>query len=440
MSASEAVRPEARQARVEDLAGLVGERVRLRGWVYNMRSSKKLHFLELRDGSGIVQCVVSKSDVGEALFERVSGLTQESSVVLCGEARSDARARGGVELLVDELELVQRAQEYPITPKEHGVSFLLDHRHLWLRSRRPHAVLRIRGEVERAIQDFFHARGYLRLDAPILTPAACEGSTTLFETAYFDEKAFLTQSGQLYAEAGAMAFGRVYTFGPTFRAEKSKTRRHLMEFWMIEPEAAFLDHDGNVELAEALICALVERVLERCGPELEALERPRAPLEVVGRPFPRLRYAEAMARLRGKGHALEDGQDLGAEEETALASEFDRPLVIERYPYALKPFYMKRAADDPSTVLNMDVLAPEGYGEIVGGSVREEVLSTLDEQMAEKGIDPVPLEWYRDLRRYGSVPHAGFGLGLERTLAWLCGVPHLRETIPFPRLLGRLHP
>ncbi len=426
--------------RVVELLGAVGRRVRLRGWLYNMRSSKRLHFLELRDGSGIVQCVISQRDVGDEPFELAGSLTQESSIVVTGEARAEPRARGGIELQVDRLELVQRAGDYPITPKEHGVSFLLDHRHLWLRSRRPQAILRIRDEVERAVHDFFHARGYLRLDAPILTPAACEGSTTLFETPYFEDTAYLTQSGQLYAEAGAMAFGRVYTFGPTFRAEKSKTRRHLMEFWMIEPEAAFLDHDGNIELAEALICALVERVLERCAGELDALERDRAPLEAVRPPFPRLRYADAVARLRERGQAIEFGHDFGGDEETALASAHDRPLVIERFPYALKPFYMKRDPLDPSVVQNLDVLAPEGYGEIVGGSVREERLDALDAQMREKGIDPGPLEWYRDLRRYGSVPHAGFGLGLERTLAWLCGVPHLRETIPFPRLLGRLHP
>jgi asparaginyl-tRNA synthetase len=430
----------ARDARVAELPGLAGEAVRLRGWLYHMRSSRQLHFLELRDGSGIVQCVVSKADVGEPLFELAGSLTQESSIVLAGQVRAEPRAKGGVELQVRELELVQRAHDYPITPKEHGVSFLLDHRHLWLRSRRPHAILRIRDEVERAIGDFFHARGYLRLDAPILTPAACEGSTTLFETRYFDETAYLTQSGQLYAEAGAMAFGRVYTFGPTFRAEKSKTRRHLMEFWMIEPETAFLDHEGNVELAEALVCALVERVLERCAPELEVLERPRAPLEAVQRPFPRLRYRQAVEQLRALGHPVEVGHDFGGDEETALAAAHDRPLVVDRYPWALKPFYMRRDPGDPSVVLNLDVLAPEGYGEIVGGSVREERLDVLDAQMAEKGIDPAPLEWYRDLRRYGTVPHAGFGLGLERTLAWLCGVPHLRETIPFPRLMARLHP
>ena len=429
-----------RAGTVAELAQHVGERVTLRGWLYNRRSSKKLHFLELRDGTGIVQCVLARADVGDELFERAAELGQESSLELTGLVHADDRAKGGVELHADALTPIQNAVDYPISPKEHGVAFLLEHRHLWLRSRRPHAALRIRAEVEQAVHDFFHARGYLRLDTPILTPAACEGTTTLFETDYFGEKAYLAQSGQLYAEAGAMAFGRVYTFGPTFRAEKSKTRRHLMEFWMIEPEAAFLDHDGNIELAEGLITAMVARVLERCRPELEVLERDVTALERVKAPFPRLSYAEAVERLGAAGMTVAPGDDFGGDEETVLAKAFDRPLVIDRYPSAIKPFYMKRDPEDPSVVLNMDVLAPEGYGEIVGGSVREDDLAALDAHIAEKGVDTAPLEWYRDLRRYGSVPHAGFGLGLERALAWLCGVHHLRETIPFPRLMGRLHP
>jgi asparaginyl-tRNA synthetase len=374
------------------------------------------------------------------MFAAAGECGQESSLRVTGTVSSDPRARGGVELHVDGFELIQDAVDYPITPKEHGVAFLLEHRHLWLRSRRPHAILRIRAEVERAASEYLHDNGYLRLDTPILTPAACEGTTTLFETDYFDEKAYLAQSGQLYAEAGCQALGRVYCFGPTFRAEKSKTRRHLMEFWMLEPEAAFLDHEGNIALAEGLISALVARVLHRCTLELEVLERDPEPLRAVKTPFPRLSYAEALERLAAAGQPIKAGEDFGGDEETILSQQFDRPLVIDRYPAAIKPFYMKRDPDDPTVALNMDVLAPEGYGEIVGGSVREDSLAALDAQMAEKGIDPAPLEWYRDLRRYGSVPHAGFGLGLERTLAWICGVHHLRETIPFPRLMGRLHP
>jgi asparaginyl-tRNA synthetase len=427
-------------ARVVALPRHIDQRVRLRGWLYNRRSSKKLHFLELRDGTGIVQCVAARADLGDETFERAGACGQESSLEILGRVSADPRARGGVELHVDDVSVIQDAVDYPITPKEHGVAFLLEHRHLWLRSRRPHAILRIRSEVEAAIHDFLHDAGYLRLDTPILTPAACEGTTTLFETDYFEQKAYLAQSGQLYAEAGCQAFGRVYSFGPTFRAEKSKTRRHLMEFWMIEPEAAFLDHEGNIALAEGLITACVGRVLERCRGDLEVLERDPGPLEAVHAPFPRLSYSEAIARLAAAGQALAHGQDFGADEETLLASQFDQPLVIDRYPSAIKPFYMKADPDNPDLVLNMDVLAPEGYGEIVGGSVREDDLATLDAQMREKQIDPGPIEWYRDLRRYGSVPHAGFGLGLERTLAWICGVHHLRETIPFPRLMGRLHP
>ncbi len=432
--------PDPPLARIERLGSHEGERVRLQGWLYNRRSSGKLHFLQIRDGTGIVQCVVARADVEPEVFEKAGELGQESSLELRGTVQADARAPGGFELLLDDLVVLQNVAGYPISPKEHGVAFLLEHRHLWLRSRRPHAVLRIRSQVERACHDFLDSQGFLRLDTPILTPAACEGSTTLFETDYFGEKAFLTQSGQLYSEAGCQAFGRVYCFGPTFRAEKSKTRRHLMEFWMIEPEAAFLDLEGDIELAEGLVCALVERVLERCRPELEILERELAPLEAIGRPFPRLTYAEAVQRLREAGLPVEIGDDFGGDEETALSQGFERPLVIHRYPTSLKPFYMKCDPEDPSVVLNMDLIAPQGYGEIVGGSVREERLEVLDTQMHEKGVDPGPLEWYRDLRRYGSVPHAGFGLGLERTLSWICGSQHLRETIPFPRMLGRLHP
>ena len=426
--------------RIAQIDRYEGKRVTLQGWLYARRSSGKLHFLQIRDGAEPIQCVVFRGDVDPEAFEAAGHIGQESSLEVTGTVRADERSTLGFELGVERLRVLQDTQEYPITPKEHGVAFLLEHRHLWLRSRRPGAILRIRACVERAAHDFLESRDYLRLDTPILTPAACEGTTALFETDYFGEKAYLAQSGQLYAEAGCQAFGRVYTFGPTFRAEKSKTRRHLMEFWMLEPEAAFLDMEGNIELAEGLLCAMLERVLERCPRELEALERDPAPLEAVRPPFPRLRYAEAVERVRAAGLPIQDGDDFGADEETALSAAFERPLVIHRYPASLKPFYMKRDPDDEALVLNMDVLAPEGYGEIVGGSVREDELDALEAHLREKGIDASPLDWYVDLRRYGTVPHAGFGLGLERTLAWICGLRHLRETIPFPRLMGRLHP
>ena len=425
---------------IEKIGAFPDQSVRLRGWLYQKRSSGKLHFLQLRDGTGIIQCVAGRGDVSDTLFEELGTLGQESSLEVYGVVRVDPRARSGFELHLSDARVFQNAEGYPITPKEHGVAFLLDHRHLWLRSRRPHAMLRIRAEVERACHAFLEARGFLRLDAPVLTPAACEGTTTLFETEYFGSRAYLTQSGQLYSEAGCQAFGRVYCFGPTFRAEKSKTRRHLTEFWMVEPEAAFLDLEGNIELAEALTCAIVERVLEHRREELEILERDLAPLERVRAPFPRISYRQALALLEREGQPVKPGDDLGGDEEPVLAGVFDRPVVVHGYPSTLKPFYMKRDPDDPSVALNMDILAPEGYGEIVGGSVREENLDALDAQMAEKGVDPGPLEWYRDLRRFGSVPHAGFGLGLERTVTWISGVHHLREAIPFPRLMGRLHP
>jgi asparaginyl-tRNA synthetase len=425
---------------IEEIGSFEGQRVRLRGWLYGRRSSGKVHFMQIRDGTGIIQCVIGRQDVAPELFEQAGVLGQESSVELTGSVRADSRAPIGYEIHTDDLRIWQETVDYPITPKEHGVAFLLEHRHLWLRSRRPHAILRIRSEVERACHAFFESRGYLRLDAPILTPAACEGTTTLFQTDYFGDPAYLTQSGQLYLEAGCMSFGRVYCFGPTFRAEKSKTRRHLMEFWMVEPEAAFLDLEGDIELAEGLICTIVEGVLENCAADLRVLERDTRLLETVGRPFPRVTYHEAVEQLRAKGHAIEPGEDFGGDEETTISEGFDRPVVIHRYPTTIKPFYMKRDPEDPSVVLNMDILAPEGYGEIVGGSVREEDLSRLDAQMQATSVPAEPLDWYRDLRRYGTVPHAGFGLGVERVVAWICGLHHVRETIPFPRLLGRMRP
>jgi asparaginyl-tRNA synthetase len=429
--------PVAHSARVGDWEG---QRIRLRGWLYQSRSSGKIRFLQLRDGTGIIQCVVVRDEAPADVFEKAGVLGQESALEISGTVRADRRAPIGYELQTDGLRVLHDTHDFPITKKEHGVAFLLEHRHLWLRSRRPHAVLRIRAEVERACHAFLETEGYLRLDPPVLTPAACEGTTALFETDYFGEKAYLTQSGQLYLEAGCQAFGRVYGFGPTFRAEKSKTRRHLMEFWMVEPEAAFLDLEGDIRLAEGLVCAIVERVLEHCATELETLERDVTPLRAVRPPFPRLSYGEAVKLLRSKGNPVTDGEDFGGDEETVLSESFDRPLVIHRYPSTLKPFYMKRDPEEPSVVLNLDVLAPEGYGEIIGGSVREERLEPLDAQLREKQLDPTPIEWYRDLRRYGAVPHAGFGMGIERVIAWLCGLHHVRETIPFPRLLGRLTP
>ncbi len=426
---------------VSHLKEHLGESVEIRGWLYNRRSSGKIHFLQIRDGTGILQCIAVAKAFDPELFQQMGALPYESAVMVQGTARADDRAPGGVELEVTSLTVVSEAEEYPISKKDHGPDFLLSHRHLWLRSRRQTALMRIRDEVIRAIRDFLCDREFVCVDAPVFTPAACEGTTTLFEVDYFEgSKAYLTQSGQLYLEAGCQAFGRVYCFGPTFRAEKSKTRRHLMEFWMVEPEAAFLDLDGDIRLAEGLICAIVDRVLDRCGSDLDTLERDRGSLEAMRAPFQRISYAEAVDLLRSKGLALEHGEDFGGDEETAISESFEGPVVVHRYPTEIKPFYMKRDPKDPDVVLNMDILAPQGYGEIVGGSVREDDLGRLDRQMSEAGLDPAPMEWYRDLRRYGAVPHAGFGLGIERVVTWLCGLHHLRETIPFPRLLGRLRP
>jgi asparaginyl-tRNA synthetase len=428
------------QIYIEDIGAHEGEEIALRGWLYNKRSSGKLHFLQVRDGTGVLQCVVFRKDVPAEVFELADQLSQESSIVVRGVVRADTRAPLGFELGVTALELVCRAEEYPITPKEHGVAFLLDHRHLWLRSSRQHALLRIRSEVERACRDYFHEHGFLLFDSPILTPAACEGTTTLFETSYFDEKAYLTQSGQLYLEAGAMAFGKVYCFGPTFRAEKSKTRRHLMEFWMVEPEVAFMDLAGDMSLAEDFVEFVVRRVLERRRPELQTLERDLTPLERVRKPFPRITYGDAVDLLRGKGFNTEWGADFGAEEETAISESFDRPVLVHRYPAQCKAFYMKNDPADPKLALCVDMLAPEGYGEIIGGGQREDDWQTLRDKIHQHNLPEEAFAWYLDLRRYGSVPHAGFGMGIERAVTWICGLHHVRETIPFPRLLERLRP
>ena len=425
---------------VEDLAAHDGQHVTIKGWLDAFRSSGKLQFLQVRDGTGTVQCVVSRRDVPPEVFERAAHLGQESALAVVGTVRADPRAPIGYEIGVDDVTVVHPSESYPITPKEHGVAFLLDHRHLWLRSSRQHAVLRVRSEVVRACREYFDTRGFTLIDAPIFTPAACEGTTTLFAVDYFGEPAYLTQSGQLYLEAGAMAFGKVYCFGPTFRAEKSKTRRHLTEFWMVEPEVAYMDLTADMDLAEDFLSFLVARVLERRRRELAHLGRALAPLERVRPPFPRITYGEALDILGRHGTSCAWGDDFGADEETTLAKEFDRPVMIHRYPKQCKAFYMKGDPGDDRLALCVDVLAPEGYGEIIGGGQREDDLAVLERQIEAHGLPRKHFDWYLDLRRYGSVPHAGFGMGIERAVAWLCGLPHVRETIPFPRMLERLRP
>ncbi|MEO6026174.1 MAG: asparagine--tRNA ligase [Candidatus Binatia bacterium] len=425
---------------VEDVHRHVDSEVTLRGWLYGRRSSGKLHFLQLRDGTGTIQCVVFVKDVAPEVFERAGHVTQESSIEVTGTIRADARSPLGFELGVRDVRIVSEASEYPITPKEHGPAFLLDHRHLWLRSSRQHAIMRVRASVVRACRDYFDSRGFTLVDAPIFTPAACEGTSTLFEVGYFDDKAYLTQSGQLYMEAGAMAFGKVYCFGPTFRAEKSKTRRHLTEFWMIEPEVAYADLNDDMDLAEDFLVEVVARVVAERHAELAILERDTTLLAKVQRPFPRITYEDALARLTAAGKTVSFGDDLGADEETVLSQQFDRPVLVHRYPAASKAFYMKTDPTDARLALCVDVLAPEGYGEIIGGGQREDDLETLEGRIRAHGLPEEAFGWYLDLRRYGSVPHAGFGMGIERMVAWLCGLHHVRETIPFPRMLERLTP
>ncbi len=417
-----------------------GKEVVLEGWLYNKRSSGKLFFLQVRDGSGVIQCVVFKGEVADVVFERSEEVTQESSLRVRGVVRADERSPIGYEIGVTDLEIVQVAEPYPISPKEHGTAFLMDNRHLWLRSSRQHAILRIRSAIVSACRDYFDNNGFVLVDAPILTPSSCEGTTTLFEIDYFDSKAYLTQSGQLYMESAAMAFGKVYCFGPTFRAEKSKTRRHLTEFWMLEPEVAFMDLAGDMDLAEDLLVEVVKRVVKKNRKELEFLERDLRPLDRVEKPFSRISYDEAVDLLKREGMEHQWGDDFGGDEETLLAKAFDRPVIVHRFPASCKAFYMKQDPEDARLALCMDVLAPEGYGELVGGGQREDDPTLLQEKIAEHGLDEDPLRWYVDLRQYGSVPHAGFGLGIERTVAWICGLPHVRETIPFPRMLQRLYP
>jgi asparaginyl-tRNA synthetase len=428
-------------AYIEEIARLEGQPVTLRGWLHNRRSSGKIHFLTVRDGTGFIQCVMSRQAVGDEAFKRADHLSQETSIIVQGTPRADARAPGGFELDVTSLEVVSESHDYPIAPKEHGVDFLLDRRHLWIRSARQQAILRVRHEVIDAVRDFFNERGFILADTPIFTPSACEGTTTLFPVQYFeDETAYLTQSGQLYNEANAMALGRVYSFGPTFRAEKSKTRRHLTEFWMVEPEMAYATLDDVIALAEALVASVVARVLDRRRTELKTLERDTTSLERVKAPFPRISYDEAVEILTKKGLPFEWGGDFGAPDETALSEEFDRPLCVHRYPSAVKAFYMKPDPERAELSLSVDVLAPEGYGEIIGGGQRLEDYDLLVQRIKEHGLPQEAFEWYLDLRRYGSVPHGGFGMGIERVVAWVCGLEHLREAIPYPRMLYRIYP
>ncbi|MDR0292241.1 MAG: asparagine--tRNA ligase [Elusimicrobium sp.] len=418
----------------------LGKEIILKGWLYNMRSSGKLHFLQLRDGSGVIQCVVFKGNVAPEVFERAASLTQETSLAVTGMVKEDKRSPLGFELDVKNIEVIGPSADYPITPKEHGDAFLMYNRHLWLRSSRQTAVLKVRDEIINAIRDFFREREFTLVDSPILTPAACEGKSTLFETDYFDEKAYLSQSGQLYAEAAAMALGKVYCFGPTFRAEKSKTRRHLTEFWMVEPEVAFNDLDDNMELAEDFIVFIIGRVLQNRRAELTLLERDISKLEKVKKPFPRISYTEAIKILNELGNPTEWGGDIGGDEETLVSSKFDRPVIIHRYPTEIKAFYMKRDPQDPRVVLAMDVIGPEGAGELIGGSQREDNYDALLARIKEQDLPVEAFDWYLDLRKYGSVPHSGFGMGVERMVRWICGLHHVRETIPFARMMDKIRP
>ena len=429
------------RAYIENIAGHEGQQVTIHGWLHNRRSSGKIHFLIVRDGTGFMQAVMSKAAVGEEAFTRAGHLSQETSLSVTGHVRADTRAKGGYEIDVVSVEVHGEAHDYPITPKEHGVDYLMDRRHLWIRSERQTAILRVRHEVIDAVRDFFNTRGFILCDTPIFTPAACEGTTTLFPVQYFDETtAFLTQSGQLYNEANAMALGRVYCFGPTFRAEKSKTRRHLTEFWMVEPEMAYADLNDVIALAEGLVTSIVARVLDKRRTELQLLERDTSTLEQITAPFPRLTYDEAARLLTEKGQPFEYGTDLGGTDETVLSEQFDRPVCITHYPESIKAFYMKPDPQQPGKALCVDVLAPEGYGEIIGGGQRVDDLDLLLQRIKEHNLPQEAFEWYLDLRRYGTVPHGGFGMGIERCVSWICKLEHVRETIPYPRMLYRLYP
>lgn len=436
-----------KQTYINELKDKIGEEVVLKGWLYNSRSSGKLVFAQLRDGTGIVQCVIFKGNVAEELFDTAKSLGQESSIIVHGTVKEDARSPIGVEIDVTDLEVVQNATDYPITPKEHGTEFLMDNRHLWIRSKKQHAVLRIRHSIIKAVRDFFDDRGFILADTPIFTPAACEGTTTLFEVDYFgDDKAYLTQSGQLYNEATAAAFGKSYAFGPTFRAEKSKTRRHLTEFWMVEPEVAYATYEDMMDLGEEMILFIVKRVLDDRLDDLETLERDISILENIKAPFPRVHYDKAVEILQ-EGHAkgeldnkFEWGGDFGSPDETYLSAQFDQPIFVHHFPAAIKGFYFEIDKDRPELALGIDLLAPEGYGEIIGGGERAMDLEYLEEQIKKHDLPKESFEWYLDLRRFGSVPHSGYGMGIERCVAWMCGIEHVRETIPFPRMLYRLKP
>ncbi|MBM7584315.1 asparaginyl-tRNA synthetase [Bacillus pakistanensis] len=426
---------------ITEVSKFVGEEVTIGAWLANKRSSGKIAFLQLRDGTGFIQGVVVKSEVEEEVFQKAKGLTQETSIYVTGVVQEDTRSPFGYELQVNSLEVIHEAVDYPITPKEHGTEFLMDHRHLWLRSRRQHAVMKVRNEIIRATYEFFNKEGFVKVDPPILTGSAPEGTTELFATKYFDEDAYLSQSGQLYMEAAAMALGKVFSFGPTFRAEKSKTRRHLIEFWMIEPEMAFYEFEDNLKVQEEYVSFIVQSVLSNCKLELERLGRDTSKLEKIKAPFPRISYDEAIKFLHEKGfNDVEWGDDFGAPHETAIAESYDMPVFITHYPTSLKPFYMQPDPNRDDVVLCADLIAPEGYGEIIGGSERLHDHDVLKQRIEEHDLSPEAYKWYLELRKYGSVPHSGFGLGLERTVAWISGVEHVRETIPFPRLLNRLYP
>ena len=429
------------QTYINKIGEHVGASVTIKGWLHNRRSSGKIHFLVIRDGTGFLQVVMGKKDVDEATFAKADHLSQESAIIVTGTVRADERAAGGYELIAGALEVVNEAHDYPITPKEHGVDYLMDRRHLWIRAERQTAILRVRHEIINAVRDFFNNQGFILADTPIFTPAACEGTTTLFPVQYFEnETAYLTQSGQLYNEANAMALGKVYAFGPTFRAEKSKTRRHLTEFWMVEPEMAYADLNDVIALAEGLITSVVARVLDRRQKELKTLERNTSKLEAVQAPFPRLHYDEAAKILLDKGLPFVAGGDFGGTDETVLSEQFDRPVCVTHYPAAIKAFYMKPDPNEPDKALCVDVLAPEGYGEIIGGGQRLDDLDLLLQRIKEHELPQEAFEWYLDLRRYGSVPHGGFGMGIERCVSWICGLEHVRETIPYPRMLYRIYP
>lgn len=425
---------------IQDIARHEGQSVNLRGWLYNAAGKGKLLFLQLRDGTGIIQCVCNKAELGDELFEQLKRLGQEGSLLVTGVVRADTRSKLGFELHVSGARVIGGSEGYPITPKEHGPAFLHDHRHLWLRSRRPHAILSIRHLCVQAIRHYFDSRGYLLLDSPIFTPNACEGTSTLFETDYFGQPAYLSQSGQLYQEAGAAAFGKTYCFGPTFRAEKSGTRRHLTEFWMVEPEVAWLEMDDLLDLCEDFLVEVTAYVLARGRHHLEELERDISVLERVQKPFPRLTYDEACVRLAALGHPVDPEDDFGSPHETELTKQFDRPILVHRYPAAVKAFYMKGDPQNLARALGVDVLAPEGYGEIIGGGIRETDADILIQKIHHHNLPMSAFEWYLDLRRYGTFPHGGFGLGLERLVTWICGIHHIRETVPFPRTIDRLVP